>query len=297
MSRLAVTGLLLPVLFAAAGLPASRVSVVVVSESGVDAYAAALDGVTAALPEGAFRLVDAAGKTFDRDFAAALESTDSRALIAVGSRALAEVRARHIAAPLVAAMVLHASEPEPGVRYIDLDIPLAAQLGAMRALWPRRTRAGIIRDPAQSRYAAEALESCARKEGFLPVVVDCEGPAQLLKTLAALKGKVDFVLCFPDPDLYNPVTVRPLVLASLEHGLPLVGFSPAFVRAGAAAGIFPDYRDIGRQAAEMALRVLRGEEPAADESPRKIQVAVNQRVTRLLGVEFLAGALAAEVYR
>jgi ABC-type uncharacterized transport system substrate-binding protein len=87
------------------------------------------------------------------------------------------------------------------------------------------------------------------------------------------------------------------VLASLEHGLPLVGFSPAFVRAGAAAGIFPDYRELGRQAGEMALRLLRGEDFPADESPRKIQVAVNQRVTRLLGVEFHAEALGAEVFR
>jgi ABC-type uncharacterized transport system substrate-binding protein len=222
--------------------------------------------------------------------------------IAVGSRALEEVRARHPALPLVTAMVLHAggvhaADVEPASQRVELDIPLAAQLGAMRALWPGRRRAGMIRNPAQSPGPAEALEACARREGFVPVVVDCDGPAHLLKALAALQGKADFVLCFPDPELYNPVTVKPLVLASLEHGLPLVGFSPAFVRAGAAAGIFPDYRDMGRQAAEMALRLLRGEGRPADESPRKIHVAINQRVTRLLGVEFRAGALVAEVFR
>jgi ABC-type uncharacterized transport system substrate-binding protein len=62
--------------------------------------------------------------------------------------------------------------------------------------------------------------------------------------------------------------------------------------------MFPDYADIGRQSAEMALRVLRGEDRGAEsESPHKIQVAVNQRVARLLGVEFRPDALAAEVYR
>jgi ABC-type uncharacterized transport system substrate-binding protein len=116
--------------------------------------------------------------------------------------------------------------------------------------------------------------------------------------MAAFKGKVDFVLCFADPDLYNAVTIKPLVLASLEQRLPLVGFSPAFVRAGAAAGIFPDYADMGRQSAEMALRMLRGEDRAVEnEWPRKIRVAINQRVAHLLGVEFHPDALAAEVYR
>jgi ABC-type uncharacterized transport system substrate-binding protein len=86
-------------------------------------------------------------------------------------------------------------------------------------------------------------------------------------------------------------------MASLESRLPLVGFSPAFVRAGAAAGIYPDYRELGRQTAEMARRVLRGEEPGIDEAPRKIQLAVNQRVARLLGVEFVTSALRVEVFR
>ena len=83
-----------------------------------------------------------------------------------------------------------------------------------------------------------------------------------------MKGKVDFLLCFPDPDLYNPVTIKPLVMASLEGRLPLVGFSPAFVRAGAAAGIYPDYRETGRQTAEMAQRLLHGDDRGGEEGPK-----------------------------
>jgi ABC-type uncharacterized transport system substrate-binding protein len=298
MSRLGIAAALMPAVFAAALLPASRLSVLVVSESGVEAYNQALGGVGAVLPAGTFQVVDAGGKTFDRDLGKALENNEPRVAIAVGSRALAEVRARHPALPLVAAMVLHGSDADPAIRRVNLDIPLAEQLAAMRTLWPGRTHAGIIRNPAQSRYAADALGACARKEGFSVLVMDCEGPSHLLKAMAAFKGKVDFVLCFADPDLYNAVTIKPLVLASLEQRLPLVGFSPAFVRAGAAAGIFPDYADMGRQSAEMALRMLRGEDRAVEnEWPRKIRVAINQRVAHLLGVEFHPDALAAEVYR
>jgi ABC-type uncharacterized transport system substrate-binding protein len=141
------------------------------------------------------------------------------------------------------------------------------------------------------------LESRARKEGFTVLVVDCDGPARLLKAVASMKGKVDFLLCFPDPDLYNSVTIKPLVMASLEGRMPLVGFSPAFVRAGAAAGIYPDYRETGRQAAEMAQRLLRGEDRGPDTGPRKIQLAVNQRVARLLGIEFHPGTLPLEVFK
>ena len=167
----------------------------------------------------------------------------------------------------------------------------------MRALWPQRVRVGIVRNPGRSRYSAEALESRARKEGFTPLVVDCDGPGRLLNAVAAMKGKVDFLVCFPDPDLYNPLTIKPLVMASLESRLPIVGFSPAFVRAGAAAGIYPDYRETGRQTAEVALRMMHGEDHGADDGPRKVRVAINQRIARLLGVEFQTSALSVEVFR
>jgi putative ABC transport system substrate-binding protein len=218
-------------------------------------------------------------------------------VIAVGSRALAEVQSRKPAAPVIAAMVLRGAESESAAAHVDLDVALATQLGAIRALLPHSTRVGIIRNPQRARYSAEAFEARARKEGFTLVVAECDGAAHLMKALASLKGKVDFLLSFPDPDLYNPVTIKPLILASLEDRLPVVGFSPAFVRAGAVAGIYPDYREMGRQVAELAQRVMRGEERPGDDSPSKVKVSVNQRVARLLGIEFAAAPFPVEVFR
>jgi putative tryptophan/tyrosine transport system substrate-binding protein len=292
MPRLGIAAALIPALLAGA-LPAAHFSVLVVTESGVEAYTEAVNGVSSVLPAGTFQVLDVADKTLERELAG---SGETRVTIAVGSRALAVVRAQSVSGQVVAAMCLRAVDADSNTRRVDLDVSLAAQLAAMRTLWPGRTRAGIIRGPGQSRPAADALEASARKEGFSLAVVDSDGPAHLLKSLAALRGKADFVLCLPNAALYNPVTIKPLVLSSLEQRLPLVGFSPAFVRAGAAIGIFPDYGEIGRQAGEMALQALR-QEHTEDQSPRKVRVAINQRVAHLLGVEFRGGALAAEVYR
>ena len=275
-------------------LPTAHAAIVVLYEPGVDAYSEAFEGLCAGLGGNAVRVVDL--RQGEPTLTRALSAKDTQLIVAVGSRALAEVQSHKVSAPVVGTMVLHGREMEES-GHVDLEVPLSMQCGAMRALWPQHARVGIIRNPARSRYSAEALESRARKEGFTSLVVDCEGPGGLLKAVAALKGKVDFLLCFPDPDLYNAVTIKPLVMASLESRLPIVGFSPAFVRAGAAAGIYPDYRDTGRQTAEMVLRILHGDDRAADEGPRKIQVAVNQRITRLLGVEFQTGSLPVEVLR
>jgi len=294
MARMGIIGLLMPALLSGATLPVARGAIVVASESGVDAYAEALEGLDAALGSGPMRVVDV--RSGGAALAGALAAVDVQLVIAVGGPALAEVQLRKPAVPVVATMVLHGA-PGQATAWVYLDVPLSAQLEGMRSLWPQRRRVGIIRNPAHAADSAETLESRARREGFTAQVVDCDGPARLLKALASLRNKVDFLLCYPDPDLYNSVTIKPLVLASIEGRLPLVGFSPAFVRAGAAAGIYADYREIGRMTAETALRLLRGENGSGEDSSRKIRMAVNQRVMRLLGVEFHTGDFPVEVFR
>jgi ABC-type uncharacterized transport system substrate-binding protein len=290
-----VTPLFARVLLAAAMAEPVPGSVVVVAESGVPAYGEAVEGLTGGLGPGVARIVDLRAASAAGELTRSLGARETRVVVAVGSHALAELQARRIGLPLVATMVLRGPQPE-GAGQIDVDVPLGAQLAAVRGLLPRASRAGIIRNPDRSRFSAEALESQGRREGFTLVVADCDGPGHLLKVVGSLKGKVDFLLCLPDPDLYNAATIQPLVLAAIEDRLPIVGFSPAFVRAGAAVGVYPDYRALGRQAAEMVLRIERGESSGGEEYPSRLQVALNQRVIRLLGLNLQVPA-GAEVFR
>lgn len=283
------------ILLAAVVVKPAPPAVVVVTESGIPAYADAMEGLIGGLGASLGRIVDVRAATAAADLTHMLEARETRLVVAVGSRALAELQARKTGLPIVATMVLRGLQPD-GIGQVDLDIPLGAQLAAVRAMLPRALRVGIIRNPARSRYAAEALESQGRKEGYTLSVVDCDGPGRLLKVVASLQGKVDFLLCFPDADLYNAVTIQPLVLAAIECRLPIVGFSPGFVRAGAAVAVYADYRALGRQTAEMALRLYRGETSGGEESPARLQVAVNQRVTRLLGLDLKIPA-GAEIFR
>jgi len=284
-------------LLAASLHPPVQASVVVAYESDVGAYGEALEGVRAGLGDTLPLVIDLHTPGGTAELARALGSRDTRVVIAVGARALSEVQSRKPAARVFGAMVLHASVPDNLAGRVDLDVALSTQLQVLKALFPHRTRVGIIRNPQHAQFSAEASETRARKEGLTLVVAECDGPARLLKTMASLKGRVDLLLTFPDPDLYNPVTIKPLILNALENRLPVVGFSPAFVRAGAVAGIYPDYRETGRQVAELALRMMHGEQRPAGDSPANVRVAVNERVARLLGVEFGPTPFPVEVFR
>jgi putative tryptophan/tyrosine transport system substrate-binding protein len=292
VGRLAAVALL----WAAAGLWAAQPAALVAYDSGVEAFGETLEGLKAVLGPAGIEIFDLHTSGAETELARQLGRHEVRMAIAIGTESLAAVRAHNAGVPVIATMVLHPADPDGLRGQVDLALPVGTWLAQIKLLLPQRRRVGIIRSRAHALETPAAVEATARQQGYTAVVVDCDGPADLLQALAALKGRVDLVLCPPDADLYNSVTIKPLILASLEQRLPIVGFSSAFVRAGAVAGIYPDYRDIGRQTGELAWRILRGEDGNREQGPRKVNAAINQRVAHLLGVDFQASP-AVEVLR
>lgn len=263
--------------------------VVVVSASRVPAYSEALEGLRQSFSRAALasRFLDLGAAGAEVDLAASLARRSARLVIAVGTDAQAAVFSRGAEVPVLSTMILRADSVRRAPA-VYLDVPVAGLLAEVKSLFPGKPRLGVIRNPSQAGQADPSLAARARQQGFLPVVVDCNRAEDLPRAFLSLKGRVDLVLLFPDSVLYNNATVKPLILASLETRVPILGFSANFVRAGAAAGVYPDFHDIGLQTAELAERYLSGHAPLADETPRKLVVALNQRITRLLGLEHAA---------
>jgi putative ABC transport system substrate-binding protein len=289
----ALTCLQLPAGFMMAG-EAPR-QVVVVFASGVEAYGAAVDGLRiglgALLQKTVF--IDVKAPRADSEIADALRAGPQRLVITVGSEGLAALAARATDVPTISTMTLrgdgnHMVTAPSQVGAVHLDVPVINLLTELKVMFPRRNRIAIIRNPLRG-APDPALSASAKQQGFILQVADCSRAEDLVRIFLSLKGKEDFVIALPDNSLYNNTTVTPLIVASLENQLPIVAFSASFVRAGAAVGIYPDFQDIGAQTAALAVRYAAAP-PAAtaipDESPRKLQVAVNQRVMRLLGLDY-----------
>ena len=275
-------------LFVPAFAQPPQVTVVYTSEAGP--YAEALEGLRSTLGTGSLNVVDLQSSAAAAQLSTSLQRGFNRMIITIGGDALDAVTARKVEVPLVATMIMH-SEQARGARLataVHLDIQIADILAELKTMFPEKTRVAIIRNPGLTGQIDPAALIRPRQQGFSVEVHDCRNPEELLRLLRSFKGRVDFVLCLPDSTLYNGTTVKPLILASLESHLLVVGFSQSFVRAGAAIGIYPDFRDVGMQTGELARRQLAGQSVAAEEGPRKLVVAVNQRVIRLLGVEYQA---------
>ncbi|HUE02694.1 MAG TPA: hypothetical protein VMR62_24210 [Bryobacteraceae bacterium] len=242
----------------------------------------------------ALDLLDVTKATYGGD--AALEmSLKPAAIVAVGSDAVHAVEAQAAAVKTISTMTLEADRggatPTAGrvTAAVYLDIPMRTLSAELRKLFPDKTRVGVIRNPRRGGELTKPARGQASDPDPL-LIAECATAEELLPVFLAFRKKVDFVVCLPDGSLYNSATARPLIMASLENRLPIVGFSPAFLRAGAAVAIYPDYRGVGQQTADLVRRCLEPGDCSSWETPRKLNVAVNAKVMRMLGIDFNARA-------
>jgi len=283
-----------PLFAATEGRP--RPTVVVIASVGVEAHRSAIEGIQAALATSpaTVRILD-----LDQASSAARRGPPvapaTGVIIAVGSEAIRVVEAERPKVPAVYTMILRRrpewdAQGRPAPVTIPLDVSEASLLARLKDLFPGKTRLGIILNAGSGDPNGPQLQARAQQLGFTVRIAECAGAGQLVAALASLRNQADFVWCLPDGTLYNSVTVKPLILASLENRLPLIGFSESFAKAGAAVGIYPDFRDVGAQAGEAARQLLDGQIARSSEGPRRLKVAVNPSVLRLFGLRCAAAA-------
>lgn len=172
-----------------------------------------------------------------------------------------------------------------------LDQPLARQLALVRLAMPRAQRLGVLWGP-ESKALAPALGTAATARGLELVQANWVAGESLFTGLRQILDGADVLLAMPDPDVFNAHTLQHLLLASFRAQVPMVAFSPAYVRAGALMAVYVTPAQLGEQAADMAKGVLQGKGlPAQPTYSRQFAVQVNDHVARSLGLTLDAGEL------
>ncbi|HEX4525055.1 MAG TPA: ABC transporter substrate binding protein [Casimicrobiaceae bacterium] len=188
-------------------------------------------------------------------------------------------------APALAAIECMSIQASASAQAVPAAIPLEQQLVWLRRLLPDARYIGVLYDPAQNTELVAALAAALRSADLNPVVAPVATPAMLPAALARLSGSADALLAVPDTTVYKRETVKPLLLFSFRHKLPLIGLSETWVRAGALYALDWDYRELGAFCGRLALRQLAGAGPAAPIPPHP-HVYVNQRSARLFRVRW-----------
>lgn len=176
--------------------------------------------------------------------------------------------------------------PPPGAAprsAIFLDQPVERQIALIVEALPEWNRLALLAGP-QSQALATRLAAEARTRNLEVSVENIASDREIYSALQRLLTERAVLLALPDSMVFNSYTIQNILLTSYRHRSPLVGFSPAYVRAGALLGLYSTPQQIGQQAAATVAAVLAGGELPRPQAPRQFEVGINRNVANSLGI-------------
>jgi ABC-type uncharacterized transport system substrate-binding protein len=282
---------LLLTIFTASTVSAAEGTVVIVSSERSPAYDAAAQALVeeverAGLPrQEVLQLVAAE--------LGAVGSLTPRLFVALGAQACGVLAKGATRGPILCTLLPRMSfervltesgrQPSAQLTALYLDQPLARQLDLLRLALPRVRRVGVLWGEESQRQQA-ALESVAQSRGFKLVGAHVKPAAPIFTELKKVLDDADVLLALPDPHVYNSASIQNILLSSFRAQVPMLAFSPAYVRAGALLAVHSTPQQIGQQAGVMAQTALQGRPLGAPRYPHDFNVSVNENVARSLGL-------------
>lgn len=214
--------------------------------------------------------------------------------VGLGVRATQSLLSADVTAPVLSALIprrsfeqlLHSSGRNTSglLSAIYLDQPLRRQLALVRLALPQARQVGVLLGPDSVAKLPE-LRTNAQGAALLVRHVEVAGDQALFPALREVLDGSDVFLALADPLVFNSTSIQNILLSSFKARVPMVAFSPAYVRAGASLALYSSPAQVGKQVALVALAALRsGRLPEQPAEPDDFLVDVNLSVTRALGL-------------
>ncbi len=217
---------------------------------------------------------------------------DSNLVIAVGIKAA--LYATHSNAPFVLNVMISKSAYQklmrefpgrvntPYFSTIYLDQPVERQLALIAAAFPDRENIGLLFSSPAPPEVAELRQKAS--EYGLSLYEEEIQDGSIFDPLQKVLKHSDVLLALPDPAVYNSATLRNILVSTYQARIPLVGFSSAYVKAGAICAVFSSPAQFATQAGMVILKFIEtGALPPA-QYPKFFEIAVNDRVAQSLAI-------------
>lgn len=209
-------------------------------------------------------------------------------ILAIGMDAFQSLKAS-TDVPIVYLMVLAPSSPaqmEKNVTGVSMTVSPEKQLAAVRTVLPGVRRVGVLYDPRKSGPFVRRAQGAAREARIELLAREVTHPQAVSDALNSLKGGVDAFWMIPDTTVVTPETAEMILLFALENHLPVSTFSSKYLEMGALLSLDISAADMGRQAAELAAKILAGVNPR-DVPPVEADnptLVINETVARKLRI-------------
>lgn len=163
---------------------------------------------------------------------------------------------------------------------IYLDQPMERQVALLVAALPDTRHVGVLYTAPPPELAS--LRALLAERNIRLHAQAVEGRQSLNDALEKVLNESEVLFVLPDAEIYNPGTIRNILLTAYRKQVPLLGISPAYVRAGALCAVFSTPEQVAAQAAAMIGRYAESGRLPAAQYPAEFEVSVNMQVARSL---------------
>ncbi|WP_172838739.1 ABC transporter substrate-binding protein [Solemya velesiana gill symbiont] len=168
---------------------------------------------------------------------------------------------------------------------IFIDQPFERLLHFSKLISAGKPHVGVLLGPSTKQYR-NRLESVA-SEMNIPIHFEtADSSDQIGNKLRKLFSSTNLLLTLPDPEIYNRKNVVGILLSSYHNQVPVLGFSSAYVKAGALAAVYSTPEDIGKQISDTVKKYL-GSNGKRLDSPgytEYFSISTNESVGKSLGI-------------
>lgn len=218
------------------------------------------------------------------------------ALVTLGSAALRAAMERVDGNPAWAhTTVLSALIPKDGLQAIwrpappnliaaYLDQPFERYLDLVKQAMPHLNRVGVLVGPEAS-TSSPAMFKAANDRGIKLSVGRVARPDSMYNTLRTVLAESDVLLVLPDASVADQAGLQNILITAYRQHIPVIAYSPALVKAGAALGLYASPAQVGRQVSGMLRNLFSGNPRQPSRMAEGYTVAINEQVCRSLGLD------------
>lgn len=209
-------------------------------------------------------------------------------LVAAGSRAAEAVVEKEPSAPVLLSMVPRALYDRLKPQHarmggVFIDQPSSRYAALVKTALPEHDMVGVLAG-RDSKDSAIRLLSAARDLRLRARSENVTEEAEIFPAMQKLFADGGVLLATPDTSVFNARTLPSILLSAFHRKVPVVGFSPAYVSAGAVLALYSSPEQLAQQTADLARSVLSGAGMPSAQYPRTFTVSINERVARSMGL-------------
>lgn len=218
-----------------------------------------------------------------------LAALDSGPIITTGPSAFSRARQANRSAPILALLVDKSfisgfADRSPGqITGVLYDVPLIRQALTGKAILPQATKIALLAT-ADSVELYEPLIDKLPTYGMSARLFLVDDDDKLIPTLVRALGYGDFLLAAPDSAIYNPRTIKHILLTAYRRNQIVIGPTQAYVKAGSLASSYAPFPEMIEMADEFLTTYFETGEFPSPSYPENFRVEVNAQVARSLNI-------------